>query len=275
MLYHRQTGFTLTLGLILIFLLGFSQPLFAAEWGGHQGKTQGGSSRNHGWQNQSSGQGGHNTNNSWQSSGGRRGGGDQNRNGNRSQDWYRDTHRGWDNRYHHNRYYPARGHYVSSLPHGHHTYYHHGSPYYFWEGAWYRPYGAYFSVIAPPIGLVIPILPPYYTTLWVGGLPYYYANETYYTYNPSGGYVVTDPPKNEVSEAPPAAEWLYSYPSRGQSEQQQADDRYACHRWALGQTGYDPTLPLGGVQESQSTQKRSDYQRALGACLEGRGYSVK
>jgi hypothetical protein len=273
MLYHRQTGFTLILGLIIMFLLGFFQPLFAAEWGGHQGNSQGSSSQNHGWQNQSSGHGGHDTSNRGVSSSGHRG--DEHSGGNQDRNWQQENYRGWDTRYNHNRYYPAHGHYVSSLPRDYHTAYYHRSPYYFSEGVWYRPYGAYFSVIAPPIGLVIPILPPYYTTLWVGGIPYYYANETYYTYYPSGGYIVTDPPKNEVSTAPPEADWLYSYPSKAQSEQQQADDRYACHRWALGQTGYDPTLPLGGVAESQTAQKRSDYQRALGACLEGRGYSVK
>ncbi|MBN1548459.1 MAG: hypothetical protein JW902_17550, partial [Syntrophaceae bacterium] len=164
---------------------------------------------------------------------------------------------------------------VRTLPRGYHTTYYRNRPYYFWEGVWYRPYGTYFTVVAPPIGLVIPILPPFHTTLWVGGIPYYYANETYYTYYPGGGYVVTDPPKDKVSEAPPEADWLYSYPTRGQSEKQQADDRYACHRWAVDQTGYDPTLPLGGVPESESAQKRRDYQRALGACMEGRGYSVK
>ena len=35
-------------------------------------------------------------------------------------------------------------------------------------------------------------------------------------------------------------EELYIYPARGQSEQQQADDRYECHRWAVGETDYDP-----------------------------------
>ena len=74
MLHHRQTGFTLTLGLILIFLLGFCQPLFAAEWGGHQGNSQGSRSQNQGWQqNQSSGHGKHTTSNRWQSSSERRG----------------------------------------------------------------------------------------------------------------------------------------------------------------------------------------------------------
>jgi len=272
MQYHRQSYLFFTLGFILMFLLGWSQPALAESWGSRQGNIQGHRSGNHGWQNPARGQGSH-------SKGFLRTGAiaqhrsDRHVNINRSR--VKDYNRGWDTRYHHNRYYPARGHYVRTLPHGYHTVYHRRAPYYFSSGVWYRPYGPYFTVVAPPFGLVIPVLPPFYSTLWVGGIPYYYANNTYYTYYPGGGYVVTNPPENKVSEEPPQADWLYSYPTQGQSEQQQADDRYTCHRWAVGQTGYDPTLPLGGVAESQSAQKRSDYQRALGACLEGRGYSVK
>lgn len=275
MKYQHQSGLYLALGIILLFLLGFTQPLLAAEWGKHS------SSGKQGWVSQSGRHDVQSTSRHDVQSTSRhrvsnnvyRSGVDRNWTRNRS--WQQEYYRGWDSRYRHNRYYPAYGHYVRSLPHDYHTVYRHRTPYYFSGGVWYRPYGSYFTVIAPPIGLVIPILPPFYTTLWVGGIPYYYANETYYTYYPSGGYVVTDPPKSEVREAAPEADWLYSYPTKGQSEQQQADDRYTCHRWAVGQSGYDPTLPLGGVAESQSAQKRSDYQRALGACLEGRGYSVK
>jgi hypothetical protein len=268
MKYHRQTGLYLTLGLILLFLLGFTQPLFAEGRGDRKGEIRGSNPENQTWQSPGSGRGDNYADNRWQNSSSR---GDGNRK------WSRDRNpqRGWDTRYRHNRYYPARGHYVSSLPRSYHTVYHRRSPYYFSGGVWYRPFGRHFTVIAPPIGLIVPILPPFYTTLWLGGIPYYYANETYYTYYRDGGYIVTDPPKAEISETAPDADWLYSYPSQGQSEQQQADDRYACHRWASGQTGYDPTQPLGGVAASETAQTRSDYQRALGACLEGRGYSVK
>jgi hypothetical protein len=68
---------------------------------------------------------------------------------------------------------------------------------------------------------------------------------------------------------------MFIYPRNGQSEQQQAKDRYACHSWAMSQTGYDPTQPTGGVPESQTNQQRSDYQRAMGACLDARGYTAK
>lgn len=38
-----------------------------------------------------------------------------------------------------------------------------------------------------------------------------------------------------------AAGQLYIYPSNGQSEQQLADDRYACHAEAVAHSGFDPT----------------------------------
>ncbi len=179
-----------------------------------------------------------------------------------------------DSRHHHDRAYPVRGHFVDRLPRGHHAVVHGRSRYYFYGGAWYRPYGARFVVVAPPFGLIVPFLPLYYTTIWVGGIPYYYADEVYYTQT-AGGYMVVEPPKGEVVEAPASEERLFIYPRKGQSEKQQANDRYDCHRWAVGQTHYDPTQPPGSAPEAQASQKRAEYHRAMGACLDARGYTVK
>ncbi len=183
-------------------------------------------------------------------------------------------HRFHDVRYHHNRYYPARGHVIRILPPDHRIVVHGSHRYYFSGGVWYRPYGPRFTVVVPPVGLVVPFLPPYYTTVWVGGVPYYYANEVYYAHR-GDGYVVVESPKEEPSQAPPPADQMFIYPRLGQSEQQQADDRYACHRWAVDQTGFDPTQLAGAVSDGQSADKRADYQRAMSACLDGRGYTVK
>lgn len=176
-----------------------------------------------------------------------------------------------DSRYQHDRTYPARGQVVSRLPRERRVVVYGGSRYFFSGGAWYRPQGPRFAVVVPPVGLFLSFLPPYYSTVWVRGVPYYYANEVYYAHR-GDGYVVVEPPKEEVSQAPPPAEQMFIYPRLGQSEQQQGDDRYACHRWAVDQTGFDPTAPPGDVQR---TGKRADYQRALAACLDGRGYTVK
>ena len=146
------------------------------------------------------------------------------------------------------------------------------------------------------------------------------------------------------------------YPAKGQSAKQQDQDRYECHSWARGQSGFDPTQPaptsvptqtatvtttgtssggapvsgmaagamggaavaelthhdagrgaaagaIGGAliqrvkqqqgaqqqqakqqaaqqqasqqQASARSQQRATYERAMGACMEGRGYTVK
>jgi hypothetical protein len=71
------------------------------------------------------------------------------------------------------------------------------------------------------------------------------------------------------------AERIFIYPRNGQSEELQAKDRYECHRWGVSQTGYDPTQPTSGMQRAQLNQMRADYKRAMSACLDGRGYTMK
>jgi hypothetical protein len=185
-----------------------------------------------------------------------------------------DERRFLDSRYQHNRSYPARGQVIRELPRDHRVVIHGGARYYFSGGAWYRPQGPRFSVVLPPVGLFLSFLPPYYATIWVHGVPYYYADEVYYAHR-GDGYVVVEPPKEEPSQAPPPANQMFIYPRLGQSEQQQADDRYECHRWAVSQTDFDPTQPPGSMPEPQKIEKRADYQRAMSACLDGRGYTVK
>lgn len=165
---------------------------------------------------------------------------------------------------------------VQALPPGYRTYRYGGHPYYFGGGRWYAPgYGGY-GWIAPPIGLSIDVLPLGYSTVWVGGAPYYYYDDVYYAWRPGlRSYVVVEPPAG-VSEARASttADDLYVYPKNGQSEAQQSTDRYECHSWAKGQTGFDPTEPAGGVAMSDTAGRRAEYRRAMTACLQGRGYSV-
>jgi len=151
------------------------------------------------------------------------------------------------------------------------------------------------------------------------------------------------------------AQDVFMYPARGQGQQQQDRDRYECHSWAVGQTGFDPSRAsaaaapppppppqqearqggllrggargaavgavggaiggdagkgaaigaatgalIGGIrrrdqmereaqqqssyqqqqaaaqanQGSANTAQRNSYNRALAACLQGRGYTV-
>jgi hypothetical protein len=138
---------------------------------------------------------------------------------------------------------------------------------------------------------------------------------------------------------------IYIYPTKGQDQNKQNEDRYDCHSWAVSQTGFDPSKPqastpspsgneqyrpsdrhvlrggargaalgavggaiagdagkgaaagaaMGGLaggfrrrdeKRQQATQQQTNaqsaqqnqqiaYQRAMAACLEGRGYTVK
>jgi len=99
--------------------------------------------------------------------------------------------RGWDS--HH--YAPRYGHVVHHLPPRHRVVHHHGHRYYYSSGAWYRPYGPRYVVVDPPVGLVVPFLPQFGTTVYFGGIPHYRAGPVYYVWHPRArGYVVTDRP---------------------------------------------------------------------------------
>ena len=175
----------------------------------------------------------------------------------------------------------------------------------FWPGTHYGPGFAWF----------LPVLPFGYATYYWGGVPYYYYDNAYYNWDPSqNGYVATDPPPVMQSgsdepppgDVPPASDapsadyvpapqsndspppqssnsavpsgprgnWssaadIYVYPRNGQNEQQTSTDRFECHKWSVAQTGFDPTRAMN----LQGTS--IDYRRAMGACLDARGYSVK
>ena len=134
---------------------------------------------------------------------------------------------------------------------------HHG---YGWGGGAYGLYGA---------------LPAFATVLTIGALTYWVADGIYYRAAPSGGYEVVPAPVGAVQ---PAAALAYSgrvfiYPRNAQSKEQQATDEYQCHQWAVGQTGFDPSL--SGAAGLADQESRQNYRRAQLACLDGRGYTVK
>jgi hypothetical protein len=183
-------------------------------------------------------------------------------------------HRQYDTRHHHNRYYPALGVVVDLVPRGFHEVPYQGTRYFFQGGVWYRSQGSRFVVVTPPTGLTLSVLPPFYTTVWAGGSPYFYADGVYYAWRPvQQAYVVVEPPRaSEVLSLPPEVALQFVYPKKGQSEQQQAQDRYECHQWAVTQTGYDPTQPS---DTRDIVRQNDEYQRATQACLVGRGYSVR
>jgi hypothetical protein len=94
-------------------------------------------------------------------------------------------------------------------------------------------------------------------------------------YEPPPAVVLEQPPEHPASSIQPPADKFFVYPRKGQSEEQQARDRYECHLWAVDQIGWDPTQTTADVPEAQKNQKSSDYKRAMAACLDAREYTVK
>lgn len=147
-------------------------------------------------------------------------------------------------------------------------------------------------------------IPFYYSRAWTDPGPYYYypgntvyVNPPVYVQSPPNYVVAEAHPRPVVTQSPtngvielgpinalapvnsnagpassevPAAQ-SYVYPSKGQSPQQQANDRYECNRWAVNESGFDPDLRTHRNPETGPVA----YGRALSACLEGRGYAVR
>jgi len=189
------------------------------------------------------------------------------RDGNDRRDAWRDRDSDRDRRHRH-------VHVVNTLPYGYRDYSWNGSRYYYHDGYWYRPYGSTYITVGIPYGLFVTTLPGSYTSFWFGSTRYYYSDYHYYTYEPvRRGYVVVRSPYGDdydyETEDAVLDEDIFIYPAEGQSEQQQADDRYECHRWAVSQTDYDP------IDDEYDAALREDYIRAITACLTGRGYTVR
>jgi hypothetical protein len=116
---------------------------------------------------------------------------------------YHTPHWVLDDRFHHNHYYPALGYSVVALPQGSLAVsFRGGGRFFFNSGVWYQPAGPGYVVVRPPVGVVVPVLPPAYASVSIAGAPYYYANDVYYAAAP-GGYVVAQPPaEGALAQAP-------------------------------------------------------------------------
>ena len=88
---------------------------------------------------------------------------------------------------------------------------------------------------------------------------------------PLAGWAQTTAP----AAVPTLAENLSVTPKFGQTQEQLTTDRAECQVWAKGQTGFDPTQYGGGVTRTDYTVRRQLYGRAMAACLEGHGYTVR
>lgn len=101
--------------------------------------------------------------------------------------------------------YPVLGAAPTELPAGAVALTHHGSRYYFADGAWYQQVVAGFVVVTPPAGIAVARLPPDSSVLNVSGVPLFRANNVYYAASP-GGYTVVPAPQ---------ASWYYCDSMRG------------------------------------------------------------
>ena len=167
------------------------------------------------------------------------------------------------------------GHSVDHFPDRYWKVPYRGEDYFYSGGYWYRPHGGSYIVVTPPYGVRVDYLPSYAREMWVGGALFFLVADTYYQYlADSRQYVVVSPPPVAPAPVAPAptgnAYDVVAYPMNGQGQQQQDQDRYQCHRWAVSQSGFDPATasyaPPGNVADT--------YRRALGACFSGRGYSI-
>jgi hypothetical protein len=99
----------------------------------------------------------------------------------------------FDSRHHHDRYYPPIGSVFGDLPPDYRVIHDPDGDLYFADGAWYRERSrGRYLVVAPQVGIAVPALPLHHTVVLIGGVPYYYANNTYYLQSPSG-FLVVDP----------------------------------------------------------------------------------
>ena len=187
--------------------------------------------------------------------------------------------------------------------HGYHDGYHGGS--HFWWGAAFGAalsipfYYAYTRSYADPYPYSYYNPGPYYynpaPVIYVQNPPVYVQSQPAYTVaaaqprtvvtqSPANNGVIELGPVNaqpqaNSSQAQPqgsiagqgSSDQWFVYPSKGQNQQQVANDRYECNRWATSESGYDPDLRTHRNPEMGPVA----YGRALSACLEGRGYTVR
>ncbi len=103
--------------------------------------------------------------------------------------------RGGMRAYHHHPYYPVR---VFSAARPFVSIQFGGIPYRYQHGYFYRPYGASFRAVLPPIGMYVHSLPVGYRPLVVGRQQYYSFNDVFYKKEANRGYQVVSPPLGSV-----------------------------------------------------------------------------
>ncbi len=99
-----------------------------------------------------------------------------------------------------------RGHYGRPVRavylHGGYSVPYRGLSYHYYNGLFYRPMGAYFNLVAPPIGIRINVLPYGYRRMHLGSGIFFYFNGIFYRQYDRYYEVVTPPVGAEVTDLP-------------------------------------------------------------------------
>lgn len=112
-----------------------------------------------------------------------------------------------DRRHGNDHVYPDRGAIVRDLPRGAAVVDYAGISYRFVGGVWYQSLGPAYMVVAPPVGLVVPRLPPVSVDFDIAGKTYFYADDVFYSERPdSDVYEVVNDPDDEVAANEEAAD---------------------------------------------------------------------
>ncbi len=89
-----------------------------------------------------------------------------------------------------------------------------------------------------------------------------------------------------VCGQPAAQAYLFAYPEKGQTPEQQALDDQVCQKKARGKTKFDPAVmlsPAGTSMSAMIKQRKAEYERGeklkkfqmvYSDCMKSRGYAV-
>ena len=185
-------------------------------------------------------------------------------------------------------YGPGFAWFLPVLPFGYATYYWGGNPYYYYDGGYYSwnpDYNGYVATDPPPVADTASSsgsdeAPPPADD--GQSQSYDVQPQTYEAQPPSNPNTITASPPpasapalSTAQSTAPRGNWsggvsdIVAYPRNGQTDQQTSNDKFECHKWSVAQTGFDPTRSIN----LQGTA--ADYRRAMGACMDARGYTVR
>ncbi|ART62063.1 hypothetical protein [Kushneria marisflavi] len=107
--------------------------------------------------------------------------------------------------------------------------------------------------------------------IWIGEQRYQVSRGSWFVASESDGRYTPTPTPREVQMSGMDLFDVVAYPMQDQTLRLQQHDHGQCHRWAIDQSGFNPTTTL----EPPSRLQAGTYRRALAACLVGHRYSVQ